>query len=76
MVKKETNLKPQKSNSANKFLKFTGLGFSMMVSIGMLGYLGFLLDNYLNVSPLFILLFVIGGLIGDIYLVLKSTSDD
>jgi Putative F0F1-ATPase subunit Ca2+/Mg2+ transporter len=55
----------------NTFLKFSGLGLQMMVSIGIGAWLGMKLDQYLDLKfPIFLLTFVFmifGGLMYQLY---------
>lgn len=56
---------------SNNFLKFSGLGLQMLVSIGLGAWLGMKLDEYLKLQfPLFLLIFVFvifGGLMYQLY---------
>jgi len=55
-------------------IKHVGLGFQMMLTIGVFGWLGYKLDTYLSSTPAFITSFIIIALVGNIYLILKSTK--
>jgi F0F1-type ATP synthase assembly protein I len=60
----------RKSNQYNPYLKYSGLAFQLLAAIGVLGWLGYLLDKRLNLIPLFTLLFgflAFGGMMYQIY---------
>jgi Putative F0F1-ATPase subunit Ca2+/Mg2+ transporter len=64
-------MKEYKKKPVNNFLKFSGLGLQMMVSIGIGAWLGMKLDQYLELKfPVFLLTFVFvifGGLMFQLY---------
>ena len=60
------------SKQSNQFLRFTGLGFQMMVTIGVSGWVGYKVDIWLNTLPLFLILLLLGSFAGQIYLLIKS----
>jgi len=52
----------QKKESVNSYLKYSGLAFQLLAAIGIFGWLGYKLDQYLSLEfPVFMLLF---GLLG------------
>jgi F0F1-type ATP synthase assembly protein I len=60
----------KKSSQYNTYLKYSGLAFQLLAAIGVLGWLGYLLDKRLNSIPLFTLLFgflAFGGMMYQIY---------
>jgi F0F1-type ATP synthase assembly protein I len=60
----------RKSSQYNTYLKYSGLAFQLLAAIGVLGWLGYLLDKRLNLIPLFTLLFgflAFGGMMYQIY---------
>ena len=63
------NKKP--SRQSNAYLKYSGLAFQLLAAIGVCGWLGFKLDNYLEIKfPVFLLLFgflAFGGMMYQIY---------
>lgn len=68
---KPSSQKEQKSY--NSFLKYTSLGLQMVITIGIAGWLGHLLDNKLQFQfPLFLLSFVLIALVGSLYLLIKN----
>ena len=64
-------MEDDKKKPSNTFLKFSGLGLQMMVSIGVGAWLGMKLDQYLELEfPVFLLTFVFvifGGLMYQLY---------
>jgi F0F1-type ATP synthase assembly protein I len=60
----------RKSSQYNTYLKYSGLAFQLLAAIGVLGWLGYLLDKRFNLIPLFTLLFgflAFGGMMYQIY---------
>jgi Na+/glutamate symporter len=61
---------------ANPFLKFSGLGLQMLVTIGVGAWLGHKLDQYLELKfPVFLLTFVFvlfGGVMYQLYRMLNK----
>jgi hypothetical protein len=64
-------MEDDKKKPVNNFLRFSGLGLQMMVSIGLGAWLGMKLDQYLQLKfPVFLLTFVFaifGGLMYQLY---------
>jgi Putative F0F1-ATPase subunit Ca2+/Mg2+ transporter len=64
-------MEEDKKKPVNNFLKYSGLGLQMMVSIGVGAWLGLKLDEYLELKfPVFLLTFVFvifGGLMYQLY---------
>ncbi len=64
-------MEEHKKKPVNNFLKYSGLGLQMMVSIGVGAWLGLKLDQYLELKfPVFLLTFVFvifGGLMYQLY---------
>lgn len=62
---------PEKTPSNNKFLKYSGLGMQMLVTIGVMAWLGLKLDAYLELKfPAFLLTFSFlsfGGVMYQLY---------
>lgn len=57
----------------NTYLKYSGLAIQLVLTIGVAGWLGHLLDNYLNLRfPLFIVLFTIAAFAGVMYQLYRS----
>jgi Putative F0F1-ATPase subunit Ca2+/Mg2+ transporter len=70
-------MEEDKKKPVNNFLKFSGLGVQMLVSIGIGAWLGMKLDQYLGLQfPVFLLTFVFvifGGLMYQLY---RSLNQD
>jgi len=61
----------------NNFLKFSGLGLQMLVSIGIGAWLGMKLDQYLGLQfPVFLLTFVFVIFGGMMYQLYRSLNKD
>ena len=59
------------------YLKFTGIAFEMVATIGVATYGGYLLDNFLNLKfPVFLLSFAMLSLAGSLYLLYKRLPGD
>lgn len=59
------------------YLKFTGIAFEMVATIGVATYGGYLLDAFLNLKfPLFLLSFAMLSLAGSLYLLYKRLPGD
>lgn len=59
----------------NSYLKFSGLAVQLVVTIGLAGWLGYLLDNYLELGfPLFIIVFTLLAFSGTMFLLYKSMN--
>jgi len=63
----------QQKNQPNYFLKYSGIAFQMLATIGLAAWAGTKLDEYYTVKnhwfTIFLLLF---GVIGSIYVVVRS----
>lgn len=61
----------EKSKPYRSYLKYTGLAFQLLAGIGILGWLGYQLDQYLELSiPVFTLVFgllAFGGMMFQLY---------
>jgi F0F1-type ATP synthase assembly protein I len=61
----------KKSNQSNSYLRYGGLAFQLLVAIGVAGWVGYELDQYLQIKfPAFMLLFgflAFGGMMYQIY---------
>jgi hypothetical protein len=63
----------KKQNQFNSYLKYSGLTIQLLVSMGVSGWLGFKLDQYLGLRfPVFMLLFGLMAFAGMLYLVYRS----
>ena len=70
---KSSDKNNRKLRQSEQFIRFTGLGFQWLFTFGLMGVLGYYLDNWLGTLPLFLVLFLISALVGNIYLVIKAT---
>lgn len=64
----------RKLKQSEQFIKFTGLGFQWLLTFGLMGVGGYYLDTWLGTLPLFLVIFLITALVGNIYLVLRATG--
>ncbi|MFM8912493.1 MAG: AtpZ/AtpI family protein [Flammeovirgaceae bacterium] len=64
----------------NKFLKYSGLGIQLLVTIGVAAYIGLRLDQYLKLKfPVFLLSFVLlsfGGTMYQLYRTLNKENEN
>jgi F0F1-type ATP synthase assembly protein I len=71
------NRKPKLSNSTNSYLKYSSLAIQLLAAMFFMGWLGYLLDNYLTLKfPAFMLLFGFTAFGGMMYQVYKSIKQD
>ena len=64
---------PKKQKPYNTYLKYSGLAIQLVVVIGVFGWLGHLLDSYLDFKfPVFLLLFVMLSFGGMMYQLFRS----
>ena len=65
--------KQERPKQYNTFLKYSGLGVQMTLTIAAFGVLGYWLDTWLALSfPVFLMLFVMLSLIGNIYILYRN----
>lgn len=68
--------KEQIKKGTNAYLKWSGLAFQLLGGIGLFGWLGYKLDNHLELKfPVFMLLFgflVFGGIMYQVYKSVKN----
>jgi len=68
----------QKGKASNAYLKYSGLAFQLLAAIGVTGWLGYKLDQYLRIKfPAFTLLFgfiAFGGMMVQIYRSIKKDN--
>jgi F0F1-type ATP synthase assembly protein I len=61
----------------NAFLKYSGFAFQLLGGIGLAGWLGYLLDQYLALSfPVFMLLFIVIALAGMLYQMSRKLNEE
>lgn len=68
--------KKPKLNQYNKALRYTGLGFQLVGTIGFSTWLGYWIDLKLGTLPLFLLLLCVGSLVGNIYILIKAGNNN
>ncbi len=67
----------KKPKPINTYLKYSGLAFQLLITIGVAGWLGHKLDNYLEIRfPLFMLLLGLGAFGGTIYQLYRSINQE
>ncbi len=67
----------KKQNQYNPYLKYSGLGLQLLITLGVAGWLGYLLDGYLALKfPVFMLAFGFAGFWGSMYRIYKTISKD
>ncbi len=65
----------RKSSPYNHYLRYSGLALQMLLTIGILGWLGYEADQYLgNKYPLIMLLLGFIGFAGSLYQVYRSIN--
>lgn len=63
--------------TSNSYLKYSSLGLQLFAAIGIFGWAGYKLDQYLNISfPAFMLLFGLAAFGGMMYKVYRSINQD
>ncbi len=73
----KTSNQNRKSKTSDTYLKYSGLAFQMAVTIGLMAFLGYKIDIWLNLNfPVFLLIFVFAGLAGSIYQLIRSLQDN
>jgi ATP synthase protein I len=61
----------------NTFLKYSGLGLQLLLSIGLAAWVGVKLDTYLElVFPVFLLLLVFTAFAGSMYILYRSINKE
>lgn len=67
----------KKLKTYNSYLKYSSLAFQLLAAIGVFGWLGHKLDQYLNITfPAFMLLFGLIAFAGMMYQVYRSVNKD
>ncbi|WP_276367817.1 AtpZ/AtpI family protein [Chryseolinea sp. H1M3-3] len=67
----------KKLKTYNSYLKYSSLAFQLLAAIGVLGWLGYKLDQYLQIKfPAFMLLFGLIAFGGMMYQVYRSINKD
>jgi len=67
----------KKLKTTSGYLKYSSLGLQLLGAIGVFGWLGYKLDQYLNIKfPVFMLLFGLAAFGGMMYQVYRSINRD
>ena len=67
----------KKLNRYNTYLKYSGLGLQLFITIGIAGWLGYWLDNYLSLKfPVFMLTLILVSFTGMIYKIYRSLNQE
>lgn len=66
-----------KKDTSNTFLKYSGLGLQLLISIGLAAWIGLKLDIYFELKfPAFLLLLVFVAFAGSMYLLYRSLNKE
>lgn len=66
-----------KPKPSEEYLKYSGLAIQLLAAIGIFGWLGYLLDQYLHIRfPAFMLLFGFAAFGGMMYQIYRSINRD
>jgi F0F1-type ATP synthase assembly protein I len=75
MTAQSSNDPSDKKKPVNAYLKYSGLAFQLLGAIGVSGWLGYKLDQYLSLKfPAFMMLFGFLAFAGIMYQVYKSIN--
>ncbi len=67
---------PSPPSRVNEFLKYTGLGLQLVITLAIAGGIGYFIDQWIGWQfPLFLLLLIMAALAGSIYLLIKRTNE-
>jgi hypothetical protein len=65
--------KDTRRRQRNAYLRYGGLGVQLLLTIGVAGWLGYKLDEYLSLKfPAFLLLFVLLAFSGTLYMLYRA----
>jgi hypothetical protein len=66
---------PKKPTPSDSYLKYSGLGFQLLVTIGLGAWAGHRLDQYVGIKfPAFLLSFVLIAFAGSMYFMYKALN--
>jgi len=75
MAREPDHSDPKKLKPFNAYLKYSGLAVQLVATIGVSGWLGYLLDDYLKLKyPVFIILFTLVSFAGVMYHLYQSIN--
>jgi F0F1-type ATP synthase assembly protein I len=61
----------------NDYLRYSGLGLQLLLTIGVAGWVGYKLDQYLSLKfPVFLLCFVLLGFVGALYKIYRALGGE
>ena len=63
----------KKNDDSRAYARWAGLGFEFVGVLAVFCYMGYKLDEMLNTSPWFLLVFFAVGFIGMFYIILKQS---
>jgi F0F1-type ATP synthase assembly protein I len=74
-LKPEPSPPNKKQRPYNSYLRYGGLAFQLLATIGLSGWLGYLIDQWLDLRyPVFMIVFVLSGFGGSMYKVYRSLN--
>jgi F0F1-type ATP synthase assembly protein I len=66
---------PQKDKKATNFIRYTGIGFQMLATIGVFAFAGYKIDNYRNSEKLiFTALLGLSGVVISLYQIIRQLN--
>ena len=76
MAKEPDHSEQKRPKQFNAYLKYSGLAIQLVATIGVSGWLGYWLDNYLELKyPIFIILFTLSAFTGVMYHLYRSINN-
>lgn len=64
-------------SNANQYLRYSGLGFQMIFTIGLFTYAGIWIDDYWQLSsPIFTIILSLLGVMGSLIVVVRGLTKD
>lgn len=72
----EPSAGPKKQNPFNSYLRYSGLALQLLITIGLFGWFGYLLDNYFNFRfPILMLSLGLLAFAGMLYQIYRSLNN-
>ncbi|KIO78028.1 hypothetical protein TH53_06270 [Pedobacter lusitanus] len=69
-------IEPQKNKKATNFIRYTGIGFQMLATIGVFAFAGYKIDGYRNSEKLiFTALLGLLGVIVSLYQIIRQLNN-
>jgi F0F1-type ATP synthase assembly protein I len=73
----EPSQPPRKQSQYNNYLKYSGLAFQLLGTIGICGWLGYLIDRWLELQyPIFMITLGFAGFAGIMYQLYRSINKE